>query len=196
MAFKRTRWIPSSPKVTVRAKDSDTIAYLYASHAGKPAAVIYAGKATKALAHYHWRSEEERAKRVAEIFAGQAARTAQKAKWAAERKEKLANHGFKVGDILRSSWGYEQTNIDYYQVTAVRGSYLELREIAAEAEETGWLQGKSVPVPGKFVGEPFRRLAQPDGVKIESYAYAYKLEPKELPGGAKVYDASSWTAYH
>ena len=30
-------------------------------------------------------------------------------------------HSFKVGDLLSCSWGYEQTNVDFYQVVALKG---------------------------------------------------------------------------
>jgi len=31
---------------------------------------------------------------------------------------------------LVSSWGYEQTNVDFFQVIAVRGAVVDLRKIA------------------------------------------------------------------
>ena len=31
--------------------------------------------------------------------------------------------GLKVGDVLRSSWGYDQTNVDYYEVVELVGLY-------------------------------------------------------------------------
>lgn len=49
-----------------------------------------------------------------------------------ERKatpEKLAS--VKVGDIFYSSWGYDQTNVDFYQVVAINKSMATLREIGA-----------------------------------------------------------------
>lgn len=42
-----------------------------------------------------------------------------------EAQEKAAaafRESLRVGDILYSSWGWEQTNIDFYQVVAIRGS--------------------------------------------------------------------------
>lgn len=35
----------------------------------------------------------------------------------------------RVGDILVSSWGYDQTNVDYYQVIAVTKASVRIREI-------------------------------------------------------------------
>ena len=45
----------------------------------------------------------------------------------------------KVGDVFVESWGYEQTNIDFYEVVEVTpsGKSVRLREIAAKAVEIG-----------------------------------------------------------
>lgn len=38
-------------------------------------------------------------------------------------------HNIKVGDIFYNSWGYEQTNIDYYQVVSTTKKTITLRKI-------------------------------------------------------------------
>jgi integrating conjugative element membrane protein (TIGR03745 family) len=64
-------------------------------------------------------------------------------------------HGLKVGYVLSASWGYEQTNIDYYEVTALVGRRsVEVREIAQELKETGNMLGECRPTKGKFIGKP------------------------------------------
>jgi len=40
-------------------------------------------------------------------------------------------HDIKVGDIFYNSWGYDQTNIDYYQVVAVTAKTISIRRIKA-----------------------------------------------------------------
>lgn len=40
-----------------------------------------------------------------------------------EAKQPQANEfGVKIGDLFYASWGYEQTNIDFFQVIALKGS--------------------------------------------------------------------------
>ena len=39
---------------------------------------------------------------------------------------------YKVGDILHHSWGYDQTNCDFYQVVEVKKASVVLKPIAAE----------------------------------------------------------------
>ena len=38
-------------------------------------------------------------------------------------------HGVKIGDVFVESWGYDQTNVDFYQVTRVMPKSVEIRAI-------------------------------------------------------------------
>jgi hypothetical protein len=66
----------------------------------------------------------------------------------------------KVGDIFNNTWGYEQTNQDYYQLIEMRGQIGIFREIAQERQPTAWLQGDCKPIKDHFIGEPFRKKIQ------------------------------------
>ncbi len=78
----------------------------------------------------------------------------QKAERASKRKvERAAAHGVKVGDIFRTSWGWEQTNVEFYQVVRVGVKSAVLREINCEMVE----YSRKKPVKGEFVGEEFTR---------------------------------------
>lgn len=52
-----------------------------------------------------------------------------------------------VGDIFRSSWGYEQTNIDFYVITKVTAKSVVARPIGATKtyDENCYLSGTIVP---------------------------------------------------
>lgn len=80
-----------------------------------------------------------------------------------ERKAERAafKHHFKVGDILSSSWGYEQTNVDFYEVVGLFGKFgIELRQIASElVEDTGPDQGIRRAIKGEYIGELIRKQA-------------------------------------
>ena len=53
----------------------------------------------------------------------------------------------KVGDILYSSWGYDQTNIDFYKVVRVSESSVWIQQIGKKVVEvTGWAHQNVVPV--------------------------------------------------
>lgn len=62
-----------------------------------------------------------------------------------------------VGDIAYSSWGYEQTNVDYYQVTAVSRAMVTVQPIAAATEATGPYTGVARPLRDQFTGPAIRR---------------------------------------
>lgn len=45
-----------------------------------------------------------------------------KRKTAKKPEEIKRNHNVKVGDIFYTSWGYEQTNVDFFQIIELRGA--------------------------------------------------------------------------
>ena len=84
----------------------------------------------------------------------------------------------QIGTIFSCSWGYEQTNVDFYEVVKVTKASVVVREIgtATESSDGNWT-GYARPCPGNFLGEPMtKRLATGwDGgprIKIKSYASA------------------------
>ncbi len=54
------------------------------------------------------------------------------------KKQEHQNYlGIKIGDIFRYSWGYEQTNVNYFQVVELKGKKSVLiKEISYEIAET------------------------------------------------------------
>ncbi len=50
-----------------------------------------------------------------------------------------------MGDIITNSWGYDQTNVDWYRVTRTSEFYVWLQPIAGHTKETGFMSGQSVP---------------------------------------------------
>lgn len=56
----------------------------------------------------------------------------------------------RIGDILVSSWGYDQTNIDFYQVTKVTKSSVWLRSIRGQVSEARAYDDMLTPVRDAF----------------------------------------------
>lgn len=79
-----------------------------------------------------------------------------------QRQEQRRNfqHGIQAGDIFYASWGYDQTNIDWYQVTDVVGKSVIVREIAGHSISEGQGSDRVVPVPNKFTGPPMKKIPQ------------------------------------
>lgn len=58
----------------------------------------------------------------------------------------------KIGEIYRRSWGYDQTNVDYYQVVALKAKTVVVREInhAQVKGSEGFMSCNVVPVKDSF----------------------------------------------
>jgi hypothetical protein len=124
-------------------------------------AICFYGKQQKPAHQYYYRTAEARAKAVAEWIAGRRQSQALRAEWTAKRN---APSTLKVGDILNTCWGYDQTNVEFYEVVEVIGARtVMVRELAQRyidddgAGGNGWY-GKVMPVPGSYVGEPTRHI--------------------------------------
>jgi len=169
--------------------------------AGKYFAICFRGKAIKPAWHYSFRTEEALKNKIEETLRFEMEAADRKAKRQAEKKAACASHDVKLGDVFRCSWGYDQTNIDYYQVVSVSGQMAVVRAIGAMSETTAWEQGESVPALGQFIGDSFRVKIQKWDVKSEpyfkvnSFSNAYRMKPVAVIAGAPVYESSSWTSY-
>lgn len=92
-----------------------------------------------------------------------------------------------TGTILYRSWGYDQTNIDFYQVTKKIGKTMnEVRAIASRAKsDVGGPSVTVVPHINKFTGDPMKRRPDKNGyVKVCHYDHAYPWDgrPKHETG--------------
>jgi hypothetical protein len=58
--------------------------------------------------------------------------------------------GIKVGDIFSSSWGYDQTNVNFYEVVSVTARTVKVREIGAEYSDDGGFR-RLRPAKGRFL---------------------------------------------
>lgn len=65
-------------------------------------------------------------------------------------KDKEAVKNCQPGQIYVESWGYDQTNIDFYQVVSVKGASALIRAIEQNTTETGFMSGKTFPVKDHF----------------------------------------------
>lgn len=165
----RESYIPKTNTVVVRAKNANAVVYASPEGAGKLSALGFFGNANKPSFHYTFRTEARRAQYVAEFFANCARIEASRAARKAERKTFV--HSLKVGDILSNSWGYDQTNREFFEIIELVGSTMcVIRELACQCEQTGFMTEDVVPMPGKFTkAEPMRkRILQGNSVDIHN----------------------------
>lgn len=210
------------PKNATKVERSNELgeAYTYEEN-GRLYALVFRGTAARPEWHYRFKDEQTLARRIGEFFDS----LTERAKMMDERRAKANafKHSAKVGDIFRSSWGYDQTNIDYYQVVELIGQHFAMvRQIQQQSQETGFMQGDCVPAPGQWAtvadyseeGERYKAehgyyprkpksafkvklqgYEQTTYFKVASYANAYLVKPLATIAGAKVYETSHWTAY-
>ncbi len=181
----RSVYIPKNA-TRVAAKGCAAVFYTFAGTQGRPTAIAFLGAARKPSWRFWFRSEADRAKRIAAAIEAQTALEATKADRKAALKAEMANPvALVVGDILSCSWGYDQTNVDFYQVTALIGtSMVEVREIAGDETGNGLaMQGTVVAVRDRFIGEPqkFKVVGSGrDAIKPASYSWAAKWDGRPL----------------
>jgi hypothetical protein len=131
------------------------------------AAIGYVGNAGKRAFYESFRTAEQRDKRVADFFAGLEATKAMRAGFKAEREKP---HTIKVGDIIHHSWGWEQTQCDFYQVLEVTAHGATIQAITAQSLEgsDGFMSDRRLPVRDDFHGEPLK-------VRISGHNYVTTL---------------------
>jgi hypothetical protein len=145
--------------------------------------VAFAGRAGKALWYRSFRDDAARSKTIQDTIQSHEARIAEKRSRMADRRS--FQHELQIGDILYSSWGYDQTNIDFYQVTRLCGKAIGLREISGKlASSDGSGSDKVVADPDNFKGPETKKI--PQGfektvyVKISDCQTAYKWDGRPL----------------
>lgn len=113
---------------------------------------------------------------------------------------KQVQHSFKVGDILASSWGWEQTNIDLYQVVALNGATMvTVKPVDLPVSRMDAVSGMSadisfqLPMPGTIVAKENARMIRrrvknfsqnnnpdDDFIEIESYEHARRYHGEKM----------------
>lgn len=154
------------------------VIYRYVTALDKPAAMAFQGKKAKPDWHYLYSSKEARERKITAYLAAIQEQDNVKTRRKAERAKP---HTLNVGDILSSMWGYDQTNVDYYQVTRVIGpNSVEICKIAAHSgPEDGFMTAVCTATKDKFIGKPLVKRASADNcVKITSFSYASPWDGK------------------
>lgn len=138
---KVSRWIPTA-SIKVSDKQGLGVAYVYNSSKGRLCVIGYAGQAGKSSIHYAVKDQNRAAVVIREFFDGLAQH-----KQMVENRRKQANagHSLKVGDIITNSWGYDQTNVDWYRIVRTSRTFVWIQPICAQVEETGFMSGPSEP---------------------------------------------------
>lgn len=133
---------------------------------GRPVARLYkwitVGKnkdTYKLLEGYFFATDARREEWIKEKMTNIKSRIDYNEKSKAAKKEAVSGHTFKVGDILYQSWGYDQTNIDFFQVVEVLPKSVKIRPICQNMVEGsgGFMSEYVTPDTNNFTGEAVTR---------------------------------------
>lgn len=152
------RWVPEGAQALTRP-GLNAVVYL----TGEKSALAYRGRARKSAWNFGFTSTSDRDQYIERYFESLQRLEAPKR----ERAEALAafRTSLKAGDILFGTWGYEQTNVDYYQVLEVIPSGRSVRicklRSARQERGIGAMSGVEVPIPDAFDGQPMVKRVTP-----------------------------------
>lgn len=131
-------------------------------HSGKIYMMGFSGKRTKPDFYCYFSSLERSDSYIEAWYKELVNCAARKAERRAVKATKMAQQqtDLVVGDVLVASWGYDQTNYDYYQVTRLVGKRsVEIRKLCQLSEKTGGLQGEPM----------IKRVNESGEVKVKSW---------------------------
>jgi len=162
--MKPLRTSPSLKELQHAIKPLDSIAaVVYTSEqSGWFLARGYTRKSRNFAFNYRFATADKRSSYVAKWVKNLVNREERKKQ---DRAARFAKHTLEVGDVVNTSWGYNQTQCEFYQVVGLKAkTMVHLREIAQKHTDDAHV----VPVLNKFVGEQFSKRVNPtyNSIKI------------------------------
>lgn len=157
---------------TPSARTGRVVFAVWRGNAAKPCCYYSASTLERALRSVGiaWSAIESSLKSKAERVAAKAA----------QRASLSAANYWTVGDVVFNSWGYDQTNIDFYQVTGVDAKSIRIRPIARKAAETSYMAGICQPDRYNFTGAEMRKPLRADGGIVFRHGGSRKWDGKAV----------------
>lgn len=131
---------------------------------GKPTAIMWKPRAKKPFSINLYTSVEARERDINSALESAQHHKEMTAKRKADRKgteKDLAK--VQVGSIFHWSWGYEQTNCQFFQVVEKKGKKIVLREIGQKSVpgSESFMSDSRLPIKGQFLKkDPFSKKLQ------------------------------------
>jgi len=194
-AIAKKRWIPKG-YVKLERKNGTGDLLFYSTELKRNdkslgyAAIAYTEKSFNHLWHYSFKTYDQMVERIKKTIDD---RLQQQARVKERRVKRLEPHTLKVGDILYTSWGYDQTNIEFFQVDELVGkNKLKLVGLGTKILSGDGFSDKVVP--GDRLGNHWTekrtngvyekdlallKVARSDNsVRMSSFCSAYKWDGK------------------
>lgn len=152
-----TRDPRSTDKAEVYTYEKRDSTYFYAR--------AYIGTSAHPVWHYSFRTEAARETHIANFF--ESRKASEEFKAAQKTARDSFRHTLQVGDIVHTSWGYDQTNVSFFEVTrVVSEKSVAVREIKATTVETGFMCGQTTPMRGEFCGDEHVRRVRNGNIVV------------------------------
>jgi hypothetical protein len=140
-------------RIIYHVKENGIAVYVYRKNARRPS-----------VSFFKTGDVESAARKYIDYVKGQADARHQRKADRIERNRKAREqfvNPYTMDQIVYDSWGYDQTNIDWYQIVKIGPRSVTLRPIAGQiVEATGSMSGQTIPAPGHFTGDPITKTIQ------------------------------------
>ena len=164
------RWLPAAIRGTAPNVDPDgtDLAIWSWEDGGRPFAIVFVANQSKP-AWYNWfRNEAARDQKIENSIRDRKRSLEMKQQRVQERRD--FQHDLVEGDILYTTWGYDQTNVDFYQVVGIRNKSVIVRKVKSKTVVDRGPYTEVVPEPDRFTGPPMLKLVQPEGyIKVDDH---------------------------
>jgi len=166
----------SQPDSNTENNDGQIIVSYTSIYNKLPTVVIWNARMRghKPTYHYSFKTVEERQTFIDSQKAIHARDNAAcKARFAEAAKE---SEKIQVGSIFYESWGWEQTNINFYEVVERKGMFVKIQEIGSDVVSGSHaaMSGTKMPNRSVRIGEVMRKKINPKfaNVKIREFGYS------------------------
>ena len=167
MRFKldRSFYIPKDAKVL--AQKDDAIVYGYTDN--KISGIAFKGRAQKPAWHCIFRTVEARQEYIDRWFKQLEQLEQAKTLYKQARQDEVKQASIKPGDYFYTSWGYDQTNIDYLVVIRVTAKTAVCKMVVPI--HVGESCQSDVLMPGTACGDTFRMKISGKDSLVGSYPF-------------------------
>lgn len=176
------KWLKDSGYSEYKTGDKYTLLVNDTKYDGQVVGAMFYGKSAKPAWHYRFKNMEELDDYTSKYLERKAGQEEVKQQWK-DKRRLTKDHDIKVGDIFYTMWGYDQTNIDFYEVVAVRGSRIDLKELHQQYVGHEGNYDSVVPATGenRFKDDEIHTVsARADGTvtSLSSFEYPSKWDGK------------------
>lgn len=176
----RAQYLPKNAEKVHERQDINAVVY-YTRTADKIGAIGFHGKSQKPDFLYIFKSEEQRQAHVEKYFNDLKTSLEFRNERKVQNKKLYAEFlkSLKPGVILFGTWGYDQTNVDFYIIKEVKASKVLIQELSHTTVEGSEGHMSDRVVPGMETDErPIWKQVRANRIRINDCISLRIYEPK------------------